>query len=182
MVEITLTSKLSKQSYFTLSNILKYAPVIGVFIVCVALYGMLTLNKRSLDQKISETNQVFSRNEAIIKKDLGSDSYRLAGKTESLAQVLSQRLYWSNMVGKFDNIFNADTKVTETIFDMEKFKITVTATAPNYGAIEKQISDLRKKKDIIQSVSLDSPSFSDNNISFRLEITLKNDILKGPYL
>lgn len=182
MVEVTLTSKLSRQSYFTLNNILKYAPIVGVFIILIIWYAILLISKQNLNSRISETNELFTRNEVVVKKELGMDSYRLAGKTAHLSQTLSQRLYWSNIIGKFDNVFNEGTKVNDMLFDIKNFKIVVNASAPNYGAVEKQVSDLRKKKDLIQSVSLDSPSLSDNTISFKMEIIFNSGILKGPYL
>lgn len=182
MVEVTLTSKSLRQSYFTLNNTLKFTPFVGVFVILTIVYAVLLVNKHNLNSRINETNELFTRNEVVVKKELGMDSYRLAGKTAHLSQTLSQRLYWSNIIGKFDNIFNEGTKVTDIVFDIKDFKIIVNASAPNYGAVEKQVSDLRKKKDLIQSVFLDSPSLSDNTISFKMEIIFNKGILKGPYL
>lgn len=182
MVEIALISKLSKQSRFTLNSVLKYMPIVGVFIVLIIVYVVLVIDKRNLDSKINETNELFYKNEAVIKQELGIGSYQLADKTNNLVQILSKRLYWSNTIGKFDNIFNTGTKVESVVFDMKNFKITVNASASNYEAVEKQVSDLKNKKDLIQSVLLNSPSLSGNAISFRLEITFRSDIVRRPYL
>lgn len=181
MVEIYLAPKSSKQEIQKIDRFLRSAPVATTVVILLVVFLILLLNKRSLREEIKQDQIIFAQNENIIKNELGMDSYELANKASNLTQILSGRLYWSNILGKFDNLLNPEIKVKNTVFSADEFKINVSASALNYEMVEKQINDLKNNTNFVRSVTLNEPSFAENSISFSLEIVLNKNLLKSVY-
>lgn len=179
-MEISLIPK-QQESKLKLKSIFNYFPVAAVAIILVVLYGVLLLQKKSLDKNIIQARSEFNQNESIIKKEFGVGSYALADKINNLSQVLSSRLYWSNFIGRTPKIFNSDVTIKGYTLDLKNFKISVSGSTPTYSSLQKQLDDLKNNKEFVQDSSLAESSFSENSIVFKINITFKRDILKSPY-
>lgn len=177
MVEISLIPKKQESSNIQIKNTLYYAPGVVVATVLVVVYVVFLFQKISLEKSIDQSQAKFSQNDAIVKQSFGVNSYGLADRINNLSQILSSRLYWSNFLGRSDKIFNSDVTVKSTRFDMENFKIVVSGTTPTYDSLQKQLNSLKDNKDFVQSFSLAESHFSDNSISFTIEVDFKKDIL-----
>lgn len=179
MVEISLIPKKQELSDVKIQNTLYYAPSVVVIVVFFAIYLVFLFQKNSLEKSVNQSRIEFSQNDMVIKQAFGVNSYELADRINSLSQVLSGRLHWSYFLGRSDKVFNPDVTIKSTKFDMGDFKITVSGSTSSYDGLQKQLDALKNNKDFVQSFSLVESSFSDNSISFVIEIVFKRDILTG---
>lgn len=164
------------------SSIVNYWPIAATVIAVAVVYGLLFRENIIIKKEISGNRETFSQNEAVIKQTFGVSSYELADKINGLSQILSSRLYWSNFLGR-DNgkLFNPDVIIKDSKLDMKAMKISFTGTVSGYEGLQRQLDDLKKNKDFVRDFSLVSSSFVDNSVNFKIDVTFKQDILKGAY-
>lgn len=161
--------------------ILNYSAILFTIALVIVIYVAFLVQNISLKKEIFEFESQFAQNEALIKREIGMDSYALGSRLESLTRILAGRLYWSGFLGKEERVFGPEISVKGSDFDMKDFKIIATGTVPSYESLEKLLGDLRNNKDLVSSFSLLESSFIEGSVSFKMEVIFKKELLRGPY-
>lgn len=182
MANISIIPKIqTRASLSTAKSVLKYSPILAAIALLVVIYVVFLIQNVTLKKKILETESQFAQNEARVKKEIGMNSYALGESLDRLGQILASRLYWSQFLGKEEKVFSSDVNIKSSQFDMKDFKINVTGSVPSYERLEKLLSELKESKDLVATFTLIDSSFTENNVSFTMEVVFEKELLEGPY-